>query len=314
MPSQLRYLLRKKTDMEPQYSEIMGNTVWPPNVVEQKPLGFIEHEGQLEYSRDIGRSFVLGDRAYYVFGDTFCNEHGITNNTYQVVSNLLDPLDAKYLEMADDGNVAPLIRRTEQEMAELRLMNDGSRFAFWCFGGIVETSPGLGWTWYQIHKIESNGKDTLHGVGLAKVEVVDPDNGRLYATRCHEGNLMFYSHLRQPMFGSFSATVDEEYVYLWGQIDTDVYLARMPKESCEDRSQYTYWDGHKYNTDINSAACVMKGFQQGQIFKSKMFGDRFPWVFVGCTSCGDSKAMIGVASTREEGYIYEGRLSLEGYA
>ena len=161
--------------MEPQYSAEMGHTVWPPKVLEQKPLGFIEKEGQIEYSRDIGRSCVLGERAYYVFGDTFCNEHGITNNTYQMVPNLLEPTDARYLEMDDDGNVAPLIKMTEQERAEIRLMDNGSRFAFWCFGGIVETSPGFGWVWYQIHKIETNGKDTLHGVGLAQVEVVDQE-------------------------------------------------------------------------------------------------------------------------------------------
>ncbi|KAL8853583.1 MAG: hypothetical protein Q9221_001569 [Calogaya cf. arnoldii] len=269
---------------------------WPPVVEQIEKIGYVQGRGQPFYSHDIGRSFELGGRIYYINGDTFCNDAGISSNTYQVVEDGRWPTEAMYVLLDDHGFITPLIDADEQEMEYLILPeNRSKRIAFWCFGGVVETSRNIGWVWYQKHIIDNRDKsDILVGVGLARIAQDRPRLDELSSARMPD--LMF--HCGEPLFGSFSTLIHGDMVYLWGQKDTDVFLARVAKDDCQHRDMYQYWNGSNYVSVISEAAPVLKDYQQGQFFQSDLFGSR-SWVFVGCTKWGDSQVMIGTSNHLE---------------
>ncbi|KAI4088539.1 MAG: hypothetical protein LQ344_005973 [Seirophora lacunosa] len=283
-----------------------------PRVDHVQKLGYVNAPDQPFFSRDIGRSFQLGGRTYYLFGDTFCNDAGVSSNTCQVVPDWTRPKNAYYLSCDSHGFVMPLILLNSDEHSFLiATANENKRIAFWCFGGVVEVSPGIGWTWYQKHIIGPNGHDELCGVGVARISLnKDSLSGHLSCARMP--GLMFEAD--QPLFGSFSALVEGDMVYLWGQKDGDVFLARVGKEYCHQWFHYEFWNGSRYVSMINEAMPVLQDLQQGQIFKSDLFGSCLPWVFIGVTKWADSKVMIGAASSIEGPWDIRPLFKAEGIA
>ncbi|KAL8768070.1 MAG: hypothetical protein Q9209_005613 [Squamulea sp. 1 TL-2023] len=275
-----------------------GYAQWPPIVERVENLGYVEARDQHFYSHDIGRSFELDRRVYYINGDTMCNDAGVSSNTYQVIPDLTRPTEARYLSINSKGFVMPLINMSEEEEEYLSLPeNKGKRFAFWCFGGIVEITLGLGWVWYQKFIIdEVDGSHNLVGVGLARIshDAIGLA-GQLSSARMP--GLMFQPD--EPLFGSFSTLAAGDMVYLWGQKDSDILLARVPKANCQHRHMYQYWNGSRYVGEISEAASVLRDYQQGQFFRSDMFGPYFPWLFIGCTKWADSQVMMGAAARLE---------------
>lgn len=271
---------------------------WPPVVERVDHLGYIQGRDQHFYSHDIGRSSELGGRIYYLNGDTFCNDAGISSNTYQVVLDRKKPKEAMYLSIDNNGFVVPLIGQNEEETQYLGLPeNKPKRIAFWCFGGIVEISPSLGWIWYQKLIIDHVDKShDLLGVGLARISQ-DRNGlaGQLSGARMP--GLMFRAG--EPLFGSFSTLVDGDLVYLWGHKDSDVFLARVPKANCQHRQMYQYWNGKEYVSDITEATPILQDYQHGQFFQSDLFGPHL-WLFIGCTKWADNQVMMGL-STQLEG-------------
>ncbi|KAI4224332.1 MAG: hypothetical protein L6R36_004739 [Xanthoria steineri] len=270
---------------------------WPPVVERVDHLGYVEGPGQHFYSHDIGRSSEFGDCIYYLNGDTMCNDAGISSNTYQLVLERKKATEAMYVSIDDNGFVAPLIDNNEEETQYLSLPeNKTKRIAFWCFGGIVEISPGLGWVWYQKFIIDELDKSlNLVGVGLARITQDKAGlAGQLSSARIP--GLMFRSG--EPLFGSFSTLVNGDMVYLWGQKDSDVFLARVPRTQCQHRHMYQYWNGANYVSQITEAAPVLQDYQQGQIFQSDLFGPHL-WLFVGCTRWADSQVIIGLSCQLE---------------
>ncbi|KAL8997297.1 MAG: hypothetical protein Q9169_003389 [Polycauliona sp. 2 TL-2023] len=274
-----------------------GNARWPPVVERVDHLGYIEGRDQHFYSHDIGRSSEFGGRIYYLNGDTFCNNAGISSNTYQVVPDRKKPTEAWYLSIDSNGRVLPLIHLNEEETQHLSLPeNQTKRIAFWGFGGIVEINPNLGWLWYQKIVIDRVDKShNLVGVGLARISQ-DRNGlaGQLSSARMP--GLMFQTG--EPLFGSFSTLVLDDLVYLWGQKDSEIFLARVPKVNCQHRHMYQYWNGKGYVSEITEAASVLLDYQHGQFFQSDLFGPHL-WLFIGCTRWADNQVMIGLATQLE---------------
>ncbi|KAL8731889.1 MAG: hypothetical protein Q9166_003173 [cf. Caloplaca sp. 2 TL-2023] len=275
-----------------------GHAKWPPQVARVEVLGYMQSPTQPFYSHDIGRSFLLDGRIYKFNGDTFCNNAGLSSNTYQLIPNHKKPTEAYFVETELNGYVQPLIKNDPEEELYLSLpQNQFKRIAFWCFGGVIEFSPGLGWVWYQKFIV---GVDTgiyeLCGVGIARIS---HDKNRLSGelSSARMPGLMFEPG--EPLFGSFSTLLVDDMAYLWGQKDTDVFLARVPKSCCQHRHLYQYWNGKDYTSNISQSAPVLQDYQQGQFFRSDMFGPRFGCVFVGCTKWADNQVMMGVASRLE---------------
>lgn len=268
-----------------------------PTVDHFEVLGYVDAPNQDCFSRDIGRSFHLNGRTYYIFGDTFCNSAGLVSNSVQVIPDRSRPRIAYYIATDGTGRVPPLIDIDADERQYLTDPgNEAKRIAFWCFGGIVEVTQGIGWTWYQKHIITKGGGDELAGVGVARIcHTKDRLSGELSCTRMP--GLIFDKDM--PLFGSFSTLLEDDMVYLWGQRGADICLARVYKENCHLLYRYEFWNGKEYVFQIDGATPVLQDFQQGQIFKSELFGPSLPWVFIGVTRWADSMVMIGVASRVE---------------
>lgn len=269
---------------------------YPPVVEMIKTLGYIRDRNGIGYSRDIGRSSCFAGRLYYFFGDTFCKNAeglfvGVSDNTVALIPDPGYPLQTEYLSIQEDGLVKTLLRLTDHERS---LKEAGMRVVLWGFGGIVETSQGVGWIWYQKALIDSHSLQHYQGTGLARVSVGGPD-GQLSAFRCED--LIFEAG--EPRIGTFSSLIEGEFVYLWGDHGGGVILARVSKFSPTSRNAYRYWNGRNYTKDWREAVHVLKQMQHGSFFKSKLFGSERAWVFVGCTSCADSIVMLGAEANLE---------------
>lgn len=264
-------------------------------------MGYVVDQNGCNYSRDIGRSFILGSRTYYIFGDTFCktadgNYVGLQNNTASLVLDPGSPLETRYLSINDSGLVNPLVPLSQEER-QIEQDNIGSCVKLWGFGGVVEISDGVGLLWYQktvIHKVGEDQSDDYHGVGLAEIKIKN-DAGVLTTTR--ESGLLFGP--KEPRIGSFSALTHGSHVYLWGDYAGDVVLARVEKHLVKHRHGYHFWAGDHWAHKWEEAVPIMKKMQHGAFFRSDLFGPEKAWVFVGVNGWGDSKIRVGASKDLE---------------
>ncbi|KAL9615371.1 MAG: hypothetical protein Q9167_000199 [Letrouitia subvulpina] len=283
-----------------------AEAIWPPVLKRCSTIGYVNEPKTPRFSRDIGRSFLLGERIYYMYGDTFCNDAGLVSNTYQLVKDRRRPIDAIYLSSNENGLVSPLLKLTEEE-EELE-KNSDIRIALWCFGGVVEVSKGIGYVWYQKHQFDKNNNTSkLQGVGLAKI-TTDECIGKLTAIRFD--GLLFDSS--EPLMGSFSAITEGGWVYVWGQRGDKVYLGRVSETQCHSKESYTFWNGASYTNEWQQAVPVMQDMQQGQIVRSSIFGNQYPWLFVGVTRWSDDYVMMGVSHTLEGPWVFNQTVKAQG--
>lgn len=77
----------------------------------------------------------------------------MSDNTIALTPDPGNPLQTEYLGIHEDGFVKTLLRLTDDERS---LKEAGIRVVLWAFGGIVETSQGVGWIWYQKVLIDSH--------------------------------------------------------------------------------------------------------------------------------------------------------------
>lgn len=136
---------------------IKHHALYPPVIEAVEKLGYVKDGDNRVKSRDIGRSFVIGGRYYYIFGDTFCkNEQGLfidlqTNSVAKPSKG--NPLLTRGLGIKpDDGMVDYLIPRDDEEkgIEKNKLpLGEMFRIKLWCFGGVAVTSPEMGWLWYE---------------------------------------------------------------------------------------------------------------------------------------------------------------------
>lgn len=269
---------------------------YPPVVESAVTLGYLTDTNGFKYGRENGRCFTLGGRTYLTFGDSRVKYNDVhirymALNAVAVVRDESKPLESSYLSFQENGIVNPLITEIDGE----NNFTKKYRICLWSFGGAVETSPGEGFMWYEIMEIVSSTEQgTYWGIGMAKLKVKN-DTGDLEATRCKDlafescsnrlgkeplAKLLMFE-LDEPRFGSFSCLLEGDFIYLWGSILDRVYLARVEKEKPTIRDAYRYWDGSAYVEDIKAATPVLEQINYGSFFKSSLFGEERPWVFVG---------------------------------
>lgn len=278
---------------------------------EVEVLGYVQDQNRVGYSRDIGRSSIFAGRCYYIFGDTFCKNDqglfvGVSCNTVAVMPNISHPLETRYLDIKQNGIVKEFLALNEEELDLEK--EKGSRIILWAFGGIVESRPGVGWVWYQKSEIRPDNTHHYYGVGIARVSIkvahvgiedvryVVEETGLLSTIRLP--SLIFQPN--EPRIGTFSSLVDGQFVYLWGDDNQHgIILARVSTEYLTDRSRYRFWNGNAYVENWREATQVLGDTQHGCFFRSSLFGSERPWVFVGCSSQGDSQVMLGAAGRLE---------------
>lgn len=126
------------------------------------------------YSRDVGRSSILGGRVVWEFGDTFCKDEtgrflGVVSHTSAAVPDLERPLCTMY-QLDCDKKPKRFIPLTEEEAQfEKEVDKHHSRLTFWGFGGIAHYPFGSGWAWFEKGKIVSDVFCQSHAEGLSSV-------------------------------------------------------------------------------------------------------------------------------------------------
>lgn len=240
---------------------------------------------------------MLGGHAYYFFDDASCRDGEgnfgvVQSNSAAIVMDPTSPLISAYLSIQHDGMVDPLVQLTDEErhlQAESNVL-----VTLRALGGMVETSPGVGWGFWEKEERGQRGRGHC-GVGVAMVNVKE-STGELEAYR-GGGELLFGAE--EPRFGSFSSIVEGDFIYLWGHHANDVLLARVPARKPWDRGAYSFWNGEAYVEEWRAATPVLKDVQHGAVFKSGLFGAGKEWVFVGSSRWADDQVMMGAAASLE---------------
>ena len=298
-----------------------AKAIYPPKVIAMSQVDHVYEANGTYYSRDIGRSSVIGGKVFYQFGDTFCHDDEgkavLISNTLAAVKDTGDPFRTCYPFYSPNGVVKPFLELNEEERAheeETAGQEYKARITLWQFGGIVETAPGKGLLWYEKRvlywdKSEEEGRHC--GIGIADVHV-DVD-GNLKADR-REG-LLFDKG--EPLMGNVAVVREGEFVFLMGNRgEGDIILARVPIDEAGEKYAYRYvcihkcrsrddqfcsryWNGEHYGKDWSSAAAILHGYQSAYFFRSDIFGDELPWVMVGVNTFCDSMVQIGAAKHLE---------------
>ncbi|KAI9784213.1 MAG: hypothetical protein M1816_001035 [Peltula sp. TS41687] len=280
---------------------------YPPKVTEMTVLGYVLDVNNRGYSRDVGRSSILGDRVFYQFGDTFCKDQngdfcGIVCHTCAIVPSVSNPTRCEYLNIATDGKVACFVPYTTDEKGfEANTENHG-RVTLWSFGGTAEDSPGCGsgWCWFEKGEIYDGGRCVPLGTGVVRVLLdtdseLDPRN--VIALRPAE----YIFGPDEPRWGTFSTLVKDGYAYLWGHHENDVLLGRVNTRQPLLKSAYEFWNGSTYVKDWRAAQPVMHGMSQGEVYRSNLFwpGQGRDYVCIGVSSQATSKILMSVAGQLE---------------
>ena len=225
---------------------IPAKAAYPPKVLEMGQVDHVYESNGTYYSRDIGRSSVIGDKILYQFGDTFCHdEEGkavLISNTVAMVEDLQDPFRTCYPFYSPNGVVKPFLELNEEERVREEAtagQEYRARITLWQFGGIVEINPGKGLLWYEKRELywdknEDEGKH--YGIGIADVHV--DVNGNIKADR--RAGLLFEKD--EPLVGNVAAILDGGFVYLMGNRGKgDIILARVLKDDAGERDAYKYF-------------------------------------------------------------------------
>ena len=124
---------------------------WPPVLTcEPEILGYLKDTNGIQKSRDQGRSFSLGGKKYYLFGDTFCSDNAgkptCVSNTFALVGDQSRPLESTYLRIDGNGVMEPFLKLTDTEL-QYQNSTPGERYTLWGFSGVLEVADGLGLLW-----------------------------------------------------------------------------------------------------------------------------------------------------------------------
>ena len=273
----------------------IGPAIYPPVLDNLEILGYVKDKNGIGYSRDIGRSAIIHDEVFFIFGDTFCKNSrgefvGITSNTVAYVEDRAKPLESQYGEISSDGKVKAFVPFSEKEI-RFEEENRKARIVFRMFGGVVDIGV-VGVVWFQKLIIYENGDEEYRGVGQARLSTYS--DCRIIVERLPP--LLFGPN--EPRIGSFSTLYHKGHVYLWGdRPDGQIILARVDMYHTALRDRYEYWSGSDWVPRWHEALPVLHEVQHGAIIHTELFGKDKPFVFVGVNKWADSMVQIGAASS-----------------
>ena len=285
----------KNAGKDPADEADIGSAIYPPVLDNMEILGYIKDKNGIGYPRDIGRSAIIHDEVFYIFGDTFCNNDagesvGITSNTIAYVEDRAKPLESQYGEFSDNGMVKPFVPFSKKESLWEKESDTRARTIFRMFGGVVDMGV-LGVVWFQKLIKWEDGHEEYRGVGQARLSLYS--DCRIIVTRLP--TLLFGPN--EPRIGSFSTLFHEGHVYLWGdRPDGEIILARVNQFKTAFRQEYEYWSGNDWVPRWHEAVPVLHEVQHGAIIHTDLFGTKLPFVFVGVNKSADSMIQIGAAS------------------
>ena len=272
----------------------IGPAIYPPILESMEVLGYIKDKNGIGYPRDIGRSIIIHDEVYFIFGDTFCKNAageavGITSNTSAYVEDRAKCLESQYIEISDKGQVKAFVPFDEQEIQFEKDYESSARIVFRMYGGAVDIGA-VGIVWFQELVEYDKGKIDYVGIGQARLSTYS--DGKIIVQRLP--TLLFGPN--EPKIGSFSTLRHDDYVYLWSDRDGQIILARVDCLETVAPHQYEYWDGDEWVPHWQDAQPVLRGVQHGAIIHTEMFGKDKPFLFVGVNNQEDSMVQICAAA------------------
>jgi hypothetical protein len=204
-------------------------------------LQFLDNDVNITGQDGITSILLPGDKTIWIFGDTI--EGPFDTIRYHPLADVL----------SNTGAIVPLQDLSDgvREFEHLRLPDgkrprqlisflpheDKATHRLWAIhGACVRDSLYLFY-----HKITMDPvKDvfeafTINGMGVARSDLKRFEFERLQAP---DGGYEFWKG-DEPGFGVFIQQVDD-YLYLWGSLDRNMYLARVRPELIEDLSAYEY--------------------------------------------------------------------------
>ncbi|KAJ4304694.1 hypothetical protein N0V90_000221 [Kalmusia sp. IMI 367209] len=233
--------------------------------------------------RDGGGGGTLNGLHLITFSDTTTTTGGIvgsmkgfTDNTIAYVGQNGQPIN-KAADFGSNGVPGMPIPFTQNETQYTtdHFEKDGLRCVLWPQGSIA-TLPGDGNRGVAIYPIGIYGteKKDLYNtlVEITADPITGPSVERVIPQLFYEGEA--------PLYGVFSTIVSHESndLYLFSSefdastLSGGMRVAKVSTTSYTDRSQYQYWDGASWSTDLNTASKA----QEGLLFTSNLStGDVF---------------------------------------
>lgn len=204
-------------------------------------LQFLDNEVDITGQDGITSVLLPDGNTFWVFGDTM--EGPFESIRYHPLADVLSNTGAivpmqdlsqgvrtfDYLRSADRTRARQLIAFLPHE--------DKALHRLWAIHGTV-----VGHSLYlYYHKITMDPEldvfeaFEINGMGIAKADLEGLQFERLQAP---DGSYEFWKG-DEPGFGVFIQRI-EEYLYLWGCLDTKMYLARVPAERIKELAAYEY--------------------------------------------------------------------------
>ena len=226
------------------------------------PLTGVEHR---KASRKDSTILLFSDTMIgEIQGDSLLSGYRMVNNSIGLLSGS-EPLEEKisfHIYQTTDGK--------DQALFVPRLEGVKDSQYYWLGDGFVDQHTGK--THIFAYLIENHPEYEVFGFDVEGSAIISIPGGDPFPYLNQEQRKLpfFFKHEVQR-FGAFGAAVvvntleagapnPDEYIYIYGVNDPDKQLmvARVPSEAFEDLSQWTFWDGGKWNSDFRESAAITK--------------------------------------------------------
>lgn len=280
--------------------------VLPPVVDSVNVLGQLTDGTGVACLQTNGRSSVIAGRPYFNLNNTMDNT--VMDDSADDIANM--PQNS-VTAIAEPGNdplttlIATKHRKSRSFMSltpnEVIFEHEGGyQLLLSVQGGMCtpDEKSNKAFVWIQKWRCEAcpddNNKvvEIYEGTGVGLVEA-NPSTGEIEGRRLTEDRVLFDQN--EPSYGSFCAAQDGKWFYTFRKKGEHVYLARVGTESAHSVVMYEFWDGYKFSGYETAIAPVFSGYSHGTIFRTKMFGKGYSWVFIGLNERGERTVDIGLA-------------------
>jgi Domain of unknown function (DUF4185) len=191
---------------------------------------------------DGAQSVVVGDKQYWLFGDTFRQGPGGRRDV--IPAGLATSTDF------DGSDCVDLTFKTDADGIVIPMFPRGDETTAWPDGAVALPDGSI--VFYMVKTYRQS--PTEWHVGTIGLGVIPP--GSLTGTRLVERIWDGSSGLHGTLAGARSPVLLGDNILVYINTDAGNYLARAPLEHVGEASAYTYWDGANWSTHPNEAQAL----------------------------------------------------------
>jgi hypothetical protein len=230
-----------------------GTGVEVVQVASATELGPLQNSDTRITGRDGGITGMVGSQPFWTFGDTFYDTSAITDKAdilrsltggYGSVSDPVKVVDAAVARTTPPTQVVPY---TQAELTNNKQPNHTHTFVNWP-AGVIPIDANNSYIFFNHYIFDNNHNATAKSNGVAKLE-----SGKYVATRIVDN--LFKDHTLQYQFkeGStiYLTACYQQPVTIF--ITSPCSLGRVNYTAVTDQTQYSWWDGKVWQSDITKA-------------------------------------------------------------